>query len=146
VLILAAWRGNHSLFLFLVNGECVRGSERERKTRETRRLTAVGTRQGERRKGERKTKQKTKNRTKNAKKESSTRMACCAKGDAAAVTRTAEIDKKLEADRKLQEQEVKLLLLGAKREISKKREKGKKGKNYFFSLFFFRFFSLVNVI
>lgn len=40
-------------------------------------------------------------------------MACCAKGDAAAVTRTAEIDKKLEADRKLQEQEVKLLLLGA---------------------------------
>jgi hypothetical protein len=73
-------------------------------------------------------------------------MACCAKGDAAAVTRTAEIDKKLEADRKLQEQEVKLLLLGAKREISKK--KGKKGKRekIIFSLFFFRFFSLVNVI
>jgi hypothetical protein len=74
-------------------------------------------------------------------------MACCAKGDAAAVTRTAEIDKKLEADRKLQEQEVKLLLLGAKREISKKKGKREKGKKLFFlSFFFFRFFSLVNVI
>jgi hypothetical protein len=67
-------------------------------------------------------------------------MACCAKGDAAAVTRTAEIDKKLEADRKLQEQEVKLLLLGAKREISRKKKK-KKREKIIFSLFFGFFLS-----